>query len=114
MIYSSVDYFIENYGSEIPEEQIEKQLKRASKEIDKYLIWKPTSGAMSEYEIEVFNDVCCELAIFLNKNGKYINNVVNSLSIAGTSYSFDNATIEQKKNDILVSLNDTRFMNRCL
>ena len=113
MIYSSVEYFIENYGSVIPEEKIEHFLKKASKEINNYLIQKP-QGDMSDYEQDIFNDVCCELAIFLNKNGKYINNVVNSLSIAGTSYSFDNATIEQKKNDILVSLNDTRFMNRCL
>ena len=42
MIYSTIDYFIENYGSEIPEDKIEKQLKQASREIDKYLITKPT------------------------------------------------------------------------
>ena len=114
MIYSTIDYFIENYGDAIPEDKIEQKLKQASKEMDKYLITRPTQGSMSEFEEEVFNEVCCELAIFLDKNNKYISNVVNSLSIAGTSYSFDNATIQQKKNDILVALNITRFMNRCL
>ena len=114
MIYSTIDYFIENYGDAIPEDKIEQKLKQASKEMDKYLITRPTPGSMSDFEVEVFNEVCCELAIFLNQNSKYISNVVNSLSIAGTSYSFDNATIQQKKNDILVALNITRFMNRCL
>ena len=115
MIYSDVNYFIENYGDAIPEDKIEQKLKQASREINKYLIRKPTSmEELSDYEKEIFNSCCCELALFLQTNSKYINAVVNSLSIAGTSYSFDNTTINAKKHDILNSLDDTRFMNRSI
>lgn len=115
MIYSTIDYFIENYGSEIPEDQIERYLRRASREIDKYLIRKPSDMEdLSDFEKEIFNSCCCELAIFLQKNGKYIDSIVNSLSIAGTSYSFDNTTIKQKQIEILHILDITRFMNRCI
>ena len=114
MIYSTIDYFIENYGDAIKEDKIEQKLKQASKEMDKYLITRPTCmEELSDFEKEIFNSCCCEMALFLQTNSKYISNVVNNLSIAGTSYTFDNATINQKKNNILVALNITRFMNRC-
>ena len=84
MVYSTIDYFIENFGSEIPEEQIEKKLKQASREIDKYLIIKPTSmNELSDYEKEIFNSCCCELAIFLQKNSKYINAIVKNNTAKG-------------------------------
>ena len=109
MIYTTIEYFIENYGSEIPEEKIERFIKKASKEIDNNLITIPTT--LSDYEKEIFNDVTCELAIFLYGNGKYINTILNSVSIAGTSYSFENGTIKEKINDILLPLCRTQYMN---
>lgn len=113
MIYSSIDYFIENFGSEIPEDKIQYVLKKASIEMDKYLIHKPrTIDEMSEYEVEIFNYTCCELAIYLYKNGKYIDSSVSSLSIADTSYTFNKENAKSKIQEILISLNDTRFMNR--
>lgn len=115
MIYSDVNYFIENYGDAIPEDKIEQKLKQSSREMDKYLITRPTCMEdLSDFEKEIFNSCCCEMALFLQENGKYINNVVNSLSIAGTSYSFDSATIKQKQIEILHILDITRFMNRCI
>lgn len=113
MIYSSIDYFIENFGSQIPEDKIQYALKKASIEMDKYLIHKPrTIDEMSEYEVEIFNYTCCELAIYLYKNGKYIDSSVSSLSIADTSYTFNKENAKSKIQEILISLNDTRFMNR--
>ena len=106
MLYSSIDYFLENFGTcQIPEDKIELMIKKASREINNYLVIKPTSlEELTPYEFGIFNDTCCELAIFLYKNNKYTTTVVNSLSIAGTSYSFDTTTAKSKMNDILISL----------
>lgn len=113
MVYSDIEFFIEHFGAEIPEDKIDFFLNKASREINKYLISKPADlTELSEYENEIFNYTCCELAIFLYKNNKYANTIVNSLSIAGTSYSFDTTTAQTKINDILSSLNDTQYMNR--
>lgn len=115
--YATLEYFIENFGPILPEEKIERAIAEASREINKYLIIKPqTIDQLSDYEKEIFAIACCQLSIFNVKNEKYKMNVLNSLSIAGTSYSFGdtNATMQTKTKSILSSLDDTRWMNRFL
>lgn len=113
--YATIEYFIENFGPIMPEENMERAIRDASKQINSYLIIKPQSiDDLSDYEKEIFAMACCQLSIFNEKNKKYKDNVLSSLSIAGTSYSFGDtdATFKTKTKSILQDLDDTRWMNR--
>jgi hypothetical protein len=112
-LYTSQDYFISNYGDKvIPLELLERYIKKASREIDLYVI-HPIVGPLVDGEEEIIEDCCCELMVFLYKNRQIEQSIMKSFSINGVSGEFSDVEYRQSKNNILNQLELTRFMDRC-
>lgn len=88
--YVTVEEYKKNY-SDIPDENIEKSLKKASRHIDT-LTFNRIQGIgfdnLTEFQKEIIKEVCCELANFEYENEDVITSVLNSYSINGVSMSF--------------------------
>lgn len=88
--YVAVEEYKKNY-SDIPDENIEKSLKKASRHIDT-LTFNRIQGIgfdnLTEFQKEIIKEVCCELANFEYENEDVITSVLNSYSINGVSMSF--------------------------
>ncbi len=88
--YATVEEYKKNY-SDIPDENIEKSLKKASRHIDT-LTFNRIQGIgfdnLTEFQKEIIKEVCCELANFEYENEDVITSVLNSYSINGVSMSF--------------------------
>lgn len=88
--YAAVEEYKKNY-SDIPDENIEKSLKKASRHIDT-LTFNRIQGIgfdnLTEFQKEIIKEVTCELASFEYENEDVITSVLNSYSINGVSMSF--------------------------
>lgn len=88
--YVTVEEYKEGY-SDIPNENIEKRLRKASRHIDT-LTFNRIQGIgfdnLTEFQKEIIKEVCCELANFEYENEDVITSVLNSYSINGVSMSF--------------------------
>jgi hypothetical protein len=112
-LYTSEDYFINNYGEKvIPLDLLERYIKKASREIDLYVI-HPICGILSNDEEEIIENTCCELMIFLYTNRQVQQSILKSFSINGVSGEFSDEDYKNGKNNILNQLELTRFMDRC-
>ena len=90
--YVSTDYYLDQYeGDTIPEEQLEKALKQASRHIDS-LTYNRIVGRgfdnLTDFQKEVIREVICLQADFECENADEINTVLSSYSINGVSASF--------------------------
>lgn len=88
--YVTVEEYKESY-SDIPDDSIEKSLKKASRHIDT-LTFNRIQGIgfdnLTEFQKEIIKEVTCELANFEYENEDVITSVLNSYSINGVSMSF--------------------------
>lgn len=88
--YVSVEEYKKNYN-DIPDDNIEKSLKKASRHIDT-LTFNRIQGVgfnnLTEFQKEIIKEVCCELANFEYENEDVITSVLNSYSINGVSMAF--------------------------
>lgn len=88
--YVAVEEYKKNY-SDIPDENIEKSLKKASRHIDT-LTFNRIQGIgfdnLTEFQKEIIKEVCCELANFEYENEDVITSVLSSYSINGVSMAF--------------------------
>ena len=88
--YAAVEEYKKNY-SDIPDENIEKSLKKASRHIDT-LTFNRIQGIgfdnLTEFQKEIIKEVTCELASFEYENEDVITSVLNSYSNNGVSMSF--------------------------
>lgn len=90
--YAVVEYYLDKYqGDIIPEDQLEKVLRQASRHIDS-LTYNRIVGqgfsTLTEFQQEVIREVVCMQADFEYENADEINNVLSSYSINGVSMSF--------------------------
>lgn len=90
--YADTGYYMQKYGgSTIPEEEIAKSLKKASRHIDA-LTYNRIVGRgilnLTEYQQEVIRECCCEMAEFEYENQDMIDSVLQSYSVNGVSMSF--------------------------
>jgi hypothetical protein len=90
--YASEDEYLDEYeGSILPEEQVEKYLKQASRHIDT-LTYNRIVGQgyenLTEYQQEIIKEVCCMQAEFEFENADEISTILSSYSINGVSASF--------------------------
>ena len=90
--YATPGYYLDRYeGSIIPEEELPKALKVASRHIDSLtynrIVGKGVSS-LTEFQQEIVREVVCMQADFENENSDEINNVLASYSINGVSMSF--------------------------
>lgn len=88
--YVTVEEYKKNYN-DIPDDSIEKSLKKASRHIDT-LTFNRIQGIgfnnLTEFQKEIIKEVTCELANFEYENEDVITSVLSSYSINGVSMSF--------------------------
>lgn len=88
--YVTVEEYKKNYN-DIPDDSIEKSLKKASRHIDT-LTFNRIQGIgfdnLTEFQKEIIKEVTCELANFEYENEDVITSVLSSYSINGVSMTF--------------------------
>lgn len=123
--YADKEYYTNVYGgSKISEEVLDKALKQASRHIDiltfNRLVGKDISTYLTEYQLELVKECCCELADFETEYADMIQNVLKSYSINGVSMTFDqswNLQIQDGvviRQDVYSKLQSTGIMCRIL
>lgn len=93
--YADAVYYKDMFGGDIiPENDIEKCLRTASRHIDS-LTYNRIVGRgiinLTEYQQDIVKEVCCEMAEFEYDNADVIQSVLQSYSINGVSMSFGNS-----------------------
>ena len=90
--YVKADYYRDTYkGSAVPEENLEKALRMASRHIDS-LTYNRIVGQgfsnLTDFQQEIVREVCCLQAEFEYENADLIESVLKSYTINGVSMSF--------------------------
>lgn len=90
--YANADYYLNRYeGDTIPEDELSKALKKASRHIDSLTFNRIVSRGflnLTEYQQDIIKEVICEQADFEYENADEINMILSSYSINGVSASF--------------------------
>jgi hypothetical protein len=90
--YVTPDYYKESYkGSTVPEEDLEKALRQASRHIDSLTYNRIVGQGISdltEFQKEVIQEVICLQADFEYENADEINTILSSYSLNGASVQF--------------------------
>lgn len=90
--YVTPEYYLDQYeGSIVPEEELSKALKVASRHIDS-LTYNRIVGrgfsSLTDFQQEVIREVVCMQTDFEYENADEINSVLSSYSINGVSAQF--------------------------
>jgi hypothetical protein len=90
--YVTPDYYKGTYkGSTVPEDELERALRQASRHIDSLtynrIVGKGFSN-LTEFQQEVIQEVICLQADFECENADEINTILSSYSLNGASVSF--------------------------
>ena len=90
--YVTPEYYRETYGgSTIPEEELGKALRKASRHIDS-LTYNRIVGQgfsnLTDFQQDVIREVVCEQAEFEYENADEINTILSSYSLNGASVQF--------------------------
>ncbi len=93
--YVTPDYYLNRYeGDIIPEEELSKALKKASRHIDSLTYNRIVSQGflnLTEYQQDIIKEVICQQADFEVENADEINTILSSYSINGVSAQFDSS-----------------------
>lgn len=90
--YATLEYYYDNYGgSIIPEEELEKKLRTASRHIDS-LTYNRIAGQgfsnLTPFQQEVIREAVCQQADFEYENADLIDTVLSGYSLNGASVQF--------------------------
>lgn len=89
---TSEDYKEIFKGKTIPNDELERQLRNASRHIDS-LTYNRIVGQgfsnLTEFQQEIIKEVCCMQAEFEYENADVINSILSSYSINGVSMQID-------------------------
>lgn len=104
-MYVEEQYYRQNFGSVLPEEDEEKALKKAESHVDA-LTWNRIWGIgfehLTEFQKNTIREVCCELAEFEYDNADMINSVLQQYSINGVSMTFGSSWNMMVQNGIAI------------
>ena len=104
--YVNDEYYTEEYkGSILPTNEILKELKKASRQIDSMTynrINKVGVSNLTNFQLSIIKEVVCELADFNYENKDLINSILSSYSINGVNMSFDNSNNVANKNGVII------------
>lgn len=93
--YAAPEYYLTVYkGTVIPEEELEKSLRRASRHIDSLTFNRIVGygfGELTGFQQELIREVVCQQAEFEYENADEINTVLSGYSINGVSVQFGNS-----------------------
>lgn len=92
--YADAVFYREIYkGTAVPEEELEKKLRIASRHIDALtynrIVGQGVSG-LTEFQADIIREVCCEQADFEYENADMIETVISAYSLNGASVQFGN------------------------
>lgn len=90
--YVTPEYYKNTYkGSTVPEEELSKALRLASRHIDS-LTYNRIVGrgfsSLTQFQRDIIQDVVCQQADFETENADEINSILSSYSINGVSAQF--------------------------
>lgn len=90
--YVTPEYYQDVYkGSTVPEEQLERVLRQASRHIDSLthnrIVGKGFSN-LTEFQQDIIREVVCQQADFEHENVDEINTILSSYSLNGASVQF--------------------------
>ena len=90
--YVTPEYYLDQYeGGIVPEEELAKALKQASRHIDS-LTYNRIVGrgfsSLTQFQQDIIQDVVCQQADFETENADEINSILSSYSINGVSAQF--------------------------
>ena len=104
--YVNNEYYTEEYkGSILPTNEILKELKKASRQVDSMTynrINKVGVSNLTNFQLSIIKEVVCELADFNYENKDLINSILSSYSINGVNMSFDNSNNVANKNGVII------------
>lgn len=104
--YVNDEYYTEEYkGSILPTNEILKELKKASRQVDSMTynrINKVGVSNLTNFQLSIIKEVVCELADFNYENKDLINSILSSYSINGVNMSFDNSNNVANKNGVII------------
>ena len=90
--YVTPEYYKEIYkGNTVPEDELERAIKQASRHIDSLtynLIVGQGFSNLTEFQQEVIREVICLQADFEHENADEISTILSSYSLNGASVSF--------------------------
>ena len=90
--YADAAYYHQEYkGSLIPEEELEKRLRMASRHVDSLTYNRIVSqgfSVLSKFQQETIQEVVCQQAEFEYENADEINTILQGYSINGVSAQF--------------------------
>lgn len=104
--YASAEDYKNIYkGNVIPDKDIEKQLRQASRHIDS-LTYNRIVGrgfsSLTDFQQEIVKDVCCALADFEYENEDEINSILSSYSINGVSMQIGDSWNVHKDKGVII------------
>lgn len=90
--YAAVEYYLREYGGiTVPEEELSKALRQASRHIDSLTynrIVRQGFSNLTEFQQDVIREVVCQQADFEYENADEINTILQGYSINGVSAQF--------------------------
>lgn len=92
--YADSSFYHNEYKGTIIDDNIDKYLKEASRNIDILTynrIVKKGFENLTEFQKEIIQEVCCEQASFLFENEEILKTYLSGYSINGVNMSFGNA-----------------------
>lgn len=117
MIYSTLEFYLEYSGKN--SEDVCNALRSASRHIDTLTFNRIRWEELSDFQREIVQEVCCDIADFELDNAEMLNSVVSGYSINGVSMQFGGNNVRQidgvtVKNDIYQKLCQTGLCYRGL
>lgn len=90
--YATPEYYLQTYkGSTVPEDDLEKALRQASRHVDS-LTYNRIVGRgfsrLTDFQQDVIQEVVCQQADFEYENADEINTILQGYSINGVSAQF--------------------------
>lgn len=104
--YVSEEYYSDTYnGSGIPEENLAKALKQASRHIDS-LTYNRIVGQgflnLTDFQRQIIQEVCCMQAEFEYENADLIESILESYAINGVSMKFGDSWNVKVENGVAI------------
>lgn len=112
MVYASKEQYLSEHNL-IPDEQIERRLKQASRHIDSLTFNRITSRSfdnLTEFQQAIIIDVCCDMADFEYENEDMINCVLQNYAVNGVSMQFGSSWNVLVQNGIAVKRDTYRVL----
>lgn len=104
-MYVDGQYYRQNFGTVLPDEEVEKALKKAESHVDA-LTYNRIRGIgfehLTDFQKDMVQEVCCELAEFEYDNADMINSVLQQYSINGVSMVFGSSWNMMVQNGIAI------------